>query len=75
VPNPLARDLDFLLYEWLDVESLTSRPRFAQHSRRISTRFLDVSARIVRTGVANHNRKNDVEEPRFERARVHVIPE
>ena len=27
------RDLDFLLYEWLDVEALTARPRFAEHSR------------------------------------------
>ena len=27
------RDLAFLLYEWLDAESLTTRPRFADHSR------------------------------------------
>ena len=27
------RDIEFLLYEWLDVESLTARPRFADHSR------------------------------------------
>ena len=27
------RDLDFLLFEWLDVESLTSRQRFEDHSR------------------------------------------
>ena len=27
------RDLSFLLYEWLNVESLTSIPRYADHSR------------------------------------------
>ena len=27
------RDLDFLLHEWLEVESLTKRARFAEHSR------------------------------------------
>ena len=26
-------DLDFLLYEWLDVPALTTRPRFEGHSR------------------------------------------
>ena len=27
------RDLDFLLHEWLEVESLTKRARFTEHSR------------------------------------------
>jgi hypothetical protein len=27
------RDLDFLLYEWLNAEALTSRARYADHSR------------------------------------------
>ncbi len=26
------RDVNFLLYEWLEVESLCKRPRFAEHS-------------------------------------------
>jgi hypothetical protein len=28
--NP--RDVDFLLYEWLDVEALCERPRYREHS-------------------------------------------
>ena len=28
-----ARDLEFLLFEWLDVENLSERPRFAEHDR------------------------------------------
>jgi len=27
------RDVEFLLYDWLDVASLCDRPRFADHSR------------------------------------------
>lgn len=27
------RDLDFLLYEWLDIEKLTALDRFSEHSR------------------------------------------
>ena len=30
---PAPRDLDFLLYEVLDSEGLTARPRFAEYSR------------------------------------------
>jgi alkylation response protein AidB-like acyl-CoA dehydrogenase len=69
------RDLEFLLYEWLDVEALTSRPRFAEHSRDTFDAVLDVSARIAEREFATHNKKNDTEEPRFDGERVHVIPE
>jgi butyryl-CoA dehydrogenase len=69
------RDLEFLLYEWLDVEALTTRPRFAEHSRETFDAFLEVSARIAEREFANHNRKSDLEEPRFDGERVHVIEE
>jgi hypothetical protein len=29
---PSRRDLDFLLYEWLRIDELTKRERFAEHS-------------------------------------------
>ena len=38
------RDIDFLLYEWLDVTSLTSRTRFAEHSKDTFDAVLDLSA-------------------------------
>ncbi|MFI5888530.1 acyl-CoA dehydrogenase [Actinoplanes sp. NPDC051513] len=69
------RDLDFLLYEWLDVETLTARERFAEHSRETFDAFLDVCARIAERDFAPHNRRNDLEEPTFDGERVHVIPE
>jgi hypothetical protein len=69
------RDLEFLLYEWLDVESLTRRPRFAEHSRETFDAFLDVSAQIAERQFATHNRRNDTEGPRLDGERVTVIPE
>ncbi|MGK5678407.1 acyl-CoA dehydrogenase [Actinoplanes sp. URMC 104] len=69
------RDLDFLLYEWLDVEALTTAERFAEHSRETFDAFLDVSAQIAERDFAPHNRRSDLEEPTFDGVRVSVIPE
>jgi len=41
------RDLEFLLYEWLDVELLTKRERFAEHSRETFDAVLDLSEQIA----------------------------
>jgi alkylation response protein AidB-like acyl-CoA dehydrogenase len=69
------RDLDFLLYEWLDVEALTKRPRFAEHGREIFDDLLDLSERIATERFAPHNKRNDREEPSFDGETVHVIDE
>jgi alkylation response protein AidB-like acyl-CoA dehydrogenase len=69
------RDLDFLLYEWLDVLALTGRERFAEHSRDTFDAFLDVSQQIAERDFAPHNRKNDLNEPTFDGTRVEIIPE
>ncbi len=37
------RDLDFLLYEWLGVEELTKRERFADHSRETFDGVLELA--------------------------------
>ena len=71
--NP--RDLEFVLYELLDVESLTQRPRFADHSRETFDAALDTAAKIADEQFAPHNRKADQNEPHFEGERVHMIPE
>ncbi len=69
------RDLDFLLYEWLDVEALTARERFAEHSRETFDAFLDVSQQIAERDFAPHNRAGDLTEPVFDGERVTIIPE
>ena len=55
------RDLDFLLHEWLDVEALTKRPRFAEHSRETFDAVLDLAEQIATEHFAPHNRKADDE--------------
>ncbi|BCJ49428.1 acyl-CoA dehydrogenase [Actinoplanes sp. NBRC 14428] len=69
------RDLEFLLYEWLDVEALTKRPRFGEHSRETFDAFLEVSAQIAEREFATHNRAGDLREPTFDGGRATVIPE
>ncbi|PWK51601.1 alkylation response protein AidB-like acyl-CoA dehydrogenase [Actinoplanes xinjiangensis] len=69
------RDLDFLLYEWLDAEALTSRERFAEHSRETFDAFLDVSQQIAERDFAPHNRTGDLNEPTFDGETVTIIPE
>ncbi|HVL75340.1 MAG TPA: acyl-CoA dehydrogenase [Noviherbaspirillum sp.] len=69
------RDLDFLLYEWLDAEALTQRARFADHSRETFNAALDTCERIATELFAPHNKKADQNEPHFDGETVHIIPE
>ncbi len=66
------RDLDFLLYEWLDCEALTSRERYAEHSRETFDAALDVSAQVATEHFAPHNKAADANEPTFDGERVHL---
>jgi len=69
------RDLDFLLYEWLRVEELTSIPRYVEHTRETFDAALDTCERIATELFATHNKKNDQQEPHFDGEIVHIIPE
>jgi len=69
------RDLAFLLYEWLDVTSLTARPRFADHNRETFDAALDTAERIATDLFATHNKKNDQNEPHVVDGKVVLIPE
>jgi len=66
------RDLSFLLYEWLEVERLCARPRYADHSRETFEAALDTSERIATDHFAPINRLLDTEEPHFDGERVHT---
>ncbi|WP_028647029.1 acyl-CoA dehydrogenase [Nocardiopsis sp. CNT312] len=70
-----ARDLQFLLYEWLDAEALTERPRFADHSRETFDGALELAERVATDHFAPHNKLNDANEPTFDGERVHTNPE
>ncbi|ABM94736.1 acyl-CoA dehydrogenase [Methylibium petroleiphilum] len=64
--------LDFLLHDWLRVETLTQRPRFAEHSRETFDAVLDTCERIARETFEPANRRADVQEPHFDGERVHL---
>ena len=69
------RDLAFVLYELLDVASLTARTRYCDHSRETFDAALDLAEQIALDHFAPHNRKSDEHEPTFDGERVTVIPE
>ena len=69
------RDLEFQLFEVLDTESLTSRPRYAEHSKETFRAVLDTAEAIASEKFAPHNRKADLHEPTFDNGRVSMIPE
>ena len=63
---------DFLLYDWLDVESLQQRPRFEDHSRETFASVMDTCERIAREKYAPFNRLCDTDEPWFDGEMVHL---
>ena len=60
----MRESVDFLLHDWLKVEALCSRGRFAEHSRETFAAVLDTCERIAREKYAPFNRLVDTEEPR-----------
>jgi len=69
-------DIDFLLYEWLDVPRLTERGQFAEHSRETFDAVLDLSADMAEKLFAPHNKKSDQNEPHVGAdGKVEIIPE
>ena len=70
-----ARDLEFLLFEWLDVEKLSERPRFAEHDRESYDALLALCEQLATDHFAPHYRKSDTEEPAFDGEKVQLIPE
>jgi alkylation response protein AidB-like acyl-CoA dehydrogenase len=69
------RDLDFLLYEWLRIDELTKRARFAEHSRETFDGVLDLCEQLATRYFAPHNKKSDANEPHFDGGTVTLIDE
>ena len=70
----LRSTIDFLLYDWLQAESLASRPRFADHSRSTFDAVMDTCERIAREKYAPFNRTVDLQEPQFDGEKV-ILPQ
>ncbi len=69
----MRQTLDFLLERWLQVDKLTARPRFADHSAETFEQVLDTCEKIARDKFAPFNRLVDTEEPRMDGDKV-VLP-
>ncbi|PCI52704.1 MAG: acyl-CoA dehydrogenase [Alphaproteobacteria bacterium] len=70
-----SRDMDFLLYEFLDTEVLLQRPRYHDHSREVFTATLETAYIIAEKYFANHNAKGDANEPQYDGETITMIPE
>ena len=68
------RDLDFLLYEWLNVEQLTGRERYRHHSAETFRGIMSLSRDVAEREFAPHNAASDADEPQFDGDRVTVNP-
>jgi alkylation response protein AidB-like acyl-CoA dehydrogenase len=64
--------LDFLLRDWLQVDTLTTRQRFAEHSAETFAQVLNTCERIAREKYAPFNRLSDTQEPHFDGEKVHL---
>jgi len=69
------RDLEFQLFEVLDTEALTARPRYAEHSKETFRAVLDTAEAMATEKFAPHNHKADANEPTFDGRHVTMIPE
>ena len=67
------RELDFLLYEFLDTESLLQRERYADHSREVFNATLETARQLAQDLLAPHLREGDEDEPKFLEGRARTI--
>ena len=68
------RDLQFQLYEVLDTEGLTARPRHAEHSREVYDDVLNLAYNVAEKYFANHTREADLNEPHVVDGQVKLVP-
>ncbi len=73
-PLIVRRDLEFLLYEWLGIESLFVRPAFADHSRETVDAVLNVAEELAVADFLPHYKQADQREPYMGDNGVHVLP-
>src|ERR1700674_3138675 len=69
------RNIDFLLREWLDIDALLARPRFARHSADSIDAILTLAQTLAERELAHLLRISDLNEPSIDEAGgVIVLP-
>ncbi|MCC7410195.1 MAG: acyl-CoA dehydrogenase [Gammaproteobacteria bacterium] len=69
------RNLDFILYELLGVETLCGHPRHAGQDRAMFDGVLDTAVRIATEHFLPHAAQVDATEPEYDGTRVHILPQ
>ena len=72
---PSPRDLDFLLYEVLHADALTSRARFRDYSREAFDQVIATARGLAADHFAPHRKLNDEHEPSYVDGKVVIVPE
>ena len=67
-------DVDFLLFDWLGLESLLEQGKFAEHNRETVGAVLDLSERLAADVFMPHYKACDSIEPSLDADGVHVLP-
>jgi alkylation response protein AidB-like acyl-CoA dehydrogenase len=74
MPLLSMRDMHFLLFDLLNVESLTASGRYSDHSRETFSQALATAEQIGTRYFLPHNAEADANEPTFDGERVHTLP-
>lgn len=69
------RDIEFMLYELFDAESLTQRERYADHSRETFDAAIKTGKQVAEKYFLPIRQKVDIEQPVFDGEKVTTIPE
>ncbi len=77
MPAPILnqRELDFLLYEFFDVERLTERPRYADHNRETFSAAIDTAHTVAERYLVPIRSKVDTASVEFDGETVTMLPE
>ena len=70
-----ARDLDFMLYELFDAESLINRPRYQDHDRHTFNQVIATGKTLAEKYFLPIRQKLDTQQPTFDGTQVHTPPE
>lgn len=69
------RNIEFLLFEVFDAESLCALPYFAEHNREIFDLVLETGLKMATEELHPLLKRMDMEPPHFREGAVHVLPE
>ncbi|NRA70555.1 MAG: acyl-CoA dehydrogenase [Gammaproteobacteria bacterium] len=74
-PMMNERDLEFMLYELFDSESLLERARYQDHDRLTFNQAINTAKTLAEKYFLPIRQKLDTQQPHFDGKKVHLIPE